>query len=664
MTEKKEKRQYQDDTLNAVLKFLVEWKNQDKNPCVVMPTGSGKSWLIAALVKKMREDDRFKNIEGEFPKVIVLSHQKELILQDVAKLINIAPEMEKHIDVYSAGLGRKEIGDWVTFSTIASAYRMKERIEWALAIVDEAHLINNARERGMYRKFLATVPKVVGFTATPYRTTQGLVTDGDDALFHEIIEVESASVANLTKEGFLAKPERLDASRFSGIEDIEVVRGEFDEQSADLVINTSDNNKTAASLIANALKTGQASKALIFCITIGHAQSVTALLREHGINALEVDGTMPASDCKERRRDKDGKPVTVVTKMGRDSTLKSFVEGDTQALCNVGVLTTGFDAPETDLIVFMRPTKSRGLYVQMCGRGQRRKKDGRGFAILDFVGNIDSFGMPDNLEPYERKDGMPFDGRGKKKEIDYHYCRRSDRKWHSPKEFAALMDAGQVSTEDFFLVKECPRCGAVYLVAEEGLTGDIEIDAKELDCVDRCTHRDANGAKCEFIFFIYKDCPVCGKRHKGRPHSCSCGYDFIGLRVPNAPSAVPMDCRPVTQWNANIYLSPRGRTAIRLYVSSTDCIYLTYNGQTLFPSPIRAIRSIVHGSGKSESDILNAIGQDWRNVAYRTAMAYFLESLPHPSEYWIEKKTPEKGKKAFVSGLRWGDKNQEITWLS
>ena len=175
------------DYQQRVLDALYVWfeKGNEGNPCAVMPTGSGKSHVIAAMCK---------DVVKKWPdqKILMLTHVKELIEQNAEKMLLHWPDAP--LGIYSAGVGRKELGNAITFASIQSVRNKAEQIGHVnLVIVDEAHTINHKAEGG-YRTLLGELKRinpllrVVGFTATPYRLGHGLITD-KPAIFDALIDV-------------------------------------------------------------------------------------------------------------------------------------------------------------------------------------------------------------------------------------------------------------------------------------------------------------------------------------------------------------------------------------------------------------------------------------------------------------------------------------------
>jgi len=174
-------RDYQRQAIDS----LYDWfrKNDTGNPCLVLPTGAGKSVILAELCR-----DALSSWPGT--RILILSHVKELLEQDAEKIRILWPDAP--LGIYSAGLGCRDV-DAITVAGIQSVYRKASEIGYVdIAIVDECHLLNH-KDEGMYRNLLNELEainpslRVIGLTATPYRLGHGLITEGG-ALFNALIE--------------------------------------------------------------------------------------------------------------------------------------------------------------------------------------------------------------------------------------------------------------------------------------------------------------------------------------------------------------------------------------------------------------------------------------------------------------------------------------------
>ena len=366
-------RNYQIKAISETYKWL---RAHEGNPCIVAPTGSGKAHIIAGFCADIlrRKSDA---------KILVLSHVKELLVQDAEKIKAAWPKAP--LAIYSAGLGTKET-DSITVAGIQSIWRKPEQLgKIDIVIVDEAHMIQNEDE-GMYRRLLSSLqainPKIrmIGLTATPYRLGQGLLTEGDDAIFQGLIE--PVTIEELVKRGFLARLTSTFTDTQMDVEGIKKVQGDYEKQELEQRVNSSElNAKVVSETIRRA---GSRTAWLVFCVSISHAEAMRDEFRAQGIEAEAITSKTSASE--------------------RERIFRDFKAGKIKALTNVGVATTGFDYPDIDVIVMARPTLSPGLYIQMSGRGMRVKSPGHhsDCLVLDFAGNIARHGAVTKIIPPRR----------------------------------------------------------------------------------------------------------------------------------------------------------------------------------------------------------------------------------------------------------------------
>jgi DNA repair protein RadD len=331
----------------------------------VMPTGSGKSLVIAALMAQLAEAGR---------RSLLLTHVRELVEQDTAAFRRFAPEMDH--GVFCRGLGRFELAAPVAFAQTQSLHARKHLLTepFDVVIVDEAHLIPFSGE-GRYVSLIRLLRELrpgmplAGLTATPFRLQGGWLHKGPDAWFEDI--AYEISVLELIQQGYLA-PLTGRKPRDATIDTagLRIERGDYRESDlVELVDDDALNRRIADEIV----RCGQDRRAwLVFAVGVDHAHVLRHLLEERGIAAGVVLGGTPKAE--------------------RDQAIAAFRSGRLRALINVNVLTTGFDAPELDLIAVARPTASTSLHVQMLGRGTRIAEGKRDCLVLDFAGNVQRLG--------------------------------------------------------------------------------------------------------------------------------------------------------------------------------------------------------------------------------------------------------------------------------
>jgi DNA repair protein RadD len=351
------------------------------NPLIVMPTGTGKSVVIAGFIREAIA------AYGD-TRVLVLTHVKELIQQNFMALLRAWPEAPAGI--YSAGLSRRDIHAQILFAGIQSIHRHARQVQRCdLVLIDEAHLLGR-NDSGMYRSFLkelneinAGLLKVVGFTATPYRLDSGLLHEGKDRLFTDI--AYEVPVLDMIQQGYLCPVVPKQTTTQLDVGGVGTRGGEFIAKDLEAAVDRDDVTRAA---VGEIVQHGQDRGSwLVFCSGVAHARHVCDAIRERGISCETVTGDTPGPE--------------------RDAILAAFKAGRLRCVTNANVLTTGFDAPGVDLIALLRPTKSVGLYVQMVGRGTRLAEGKDDCLVLDFAGNTARHGPIDTVDGRKKEKEEP-----------------------------------------------------------------------------------------------------------------------------------------------------------------------------------------------------------------------------------------------------------------
>lgn len=377
----------------------------DGNPIVAMPTGTGKSHIISGFALKALR-------AYPMTRIMVLTHVKELIVQNLTKFLDAWPTAPAGI--FSAGLNKKEFHLPITFGGIASVVKKAHlfgRID--ILFIDECDLVNPS-EKTMYAKFIAQLKaqnpylKVIGLTATPWRAGLGHLTN-EGGLFTDVpVDMTGVAAFNwFIEEGYLVpllpKPTKLELD----VTGVHMRGGEFIEKELQIAVDKAEITHAA---LREALEYGYNRHGwLVFASGVDHAKHIAAELCVLGIDARAVYSGM----------EKDG--------LNRDQIIKDFKSQKLRAIVNNNILTTGFDALHVDFVVMLRPTGSSRLWVQMLGRGTRpiyakgfdiSTKDGRLAAIgasqkhntlvMDFAANIRKLGpINDPVIPGQRGKGGP-----------------------------------------------------------------------------------------------------------------------------------------------------------------------------------------------------------------------------------------------------------------
>lgn len=356
---------YQKPIPKAIFDYLR--KNKGKNPLVALPTGTGKTVVIADICEQA--------VEKWDIDVLILSHSKEILEQDYKTLIE---HTDLDVGLYSAGLESRTVGK-VTVAGIQSVYKKPELFkDVKFIIIDEAHLVS-PKETGMYRQFLnnfKNVP-VMGLTATKYRLGQGYIYGNEDAFFDDLVYDYTTyeKFNELIEKGFLCHGRTIKVNLKLNVEGVRTQGGDF--------IETDMSHKFDRPLITNAAcdevieKGKDYKKWLFFAIDIKHAEHIAEYLIRKGIRTTVIHSKMDAD---------------------RDREIALYNDDFYQAAVNVGILTTGFNNKKIDLIALLRPSKSPVYHVQTIGRATRVHPDKDHFVVFDFAGNTARLGPVNDIK--------------------------------------------------------------------------------------------------------------------------------------------------------------------------------------------------------------------------------------------------------------------------
>lgn len=426
-------RDYQEQTVTNIFNYLSE---AEGNPLAVLPTGAGKSICIGSLVKDVYQYDKQA-------KVLILQHRQELIEQNFEKIM-LCTDGQVNAGIYCAGLKRKEIYRKCVLANIASIYRASEKLDFVdLIIIDECHLLA-PKENTMYHNLITSLKKrnpqlrVIGFTATPFRTSTGMLTD-DDGFFDDICI--NVPIKKLIADGYLSPIISKSGITTPDTSGLHIRGGEFiDKEVAELYAGTKMKD-----ILAEVRKLADDRKSiLIFCAGVEQAEDVAKTLRKQGERAECLTGETGS--------------------LFRDSYINDFKKGKIKYLVNVGVLTTGFDAPNTDCLILLRATKSPGLYTQIIGRGMRIAPDKTNCLVLDFGGNIERHGPIDLIEV--RKTVKKKNG---KNEVGYGLFTGEEKIKTCP--------ATTCRTVNDIEAKECIKCGHHFEEIKRDPNTNLETEA-------------------------------------------------------------------------------------------------------------------------------------------------------------------------------------------
>lgn len=331
-------RPYQEDLVYNARKAISGGKHA---VCCVLGCGGGKSIIqgtIAAMAAKRKNN------------VLFLVHRKELCQQITDTFADCGVDFD-HCQIMMVQ---------------TACRRLSKLLKPNLIIVDECHhILSNS-----YIKILQHFPTapVLGFTATPQRMNEG----GLGAVFNEIIE--SVSTKWLIENHYLA-PYKYYGVQLADASKLHTKHGDYDKAEVEALMNQS---AIFGSAVENWLKFAKDKKTIVYCSSIETSKNTVKAFQDVGIAAAHLDGTTPKTE--------------------RLAVVKKFRSGEITLLSNVDLFGEGFDVPDCEAIVLLRPTKSLTLHVQQSMRSMRydHNNPDKVAIILDHVGNYTRHGLPDD----------------------------------------------------------------------------------------------------------------------------------------------------------------------------------------------------------------------------------------------------------------------------
>lgn len=370
-------RDYQQKASDAAIDFFKD-KKQKGNAIMVLPTGAGKSLVIADIANRL---------SGH---TLVFQPSKEILEQNFKKLCSYGT---LDCSIYSASFNSKEISR-ITFATIGSVINKTEMFShFENILIDECHLVNP--KEGMYKKFLGALKcKVLGLTATPYRLSASqefgcmlkFITRTSPKIFSKVIY--HVQIGELLNRGYLSKLNyyQLEPQGWSNSNLKRNTTGaDFSDESILLEYDRIDFYGYLVSIIRRLLAPKEGGKRkgiLVF----------TRFLKEAEMLTISIPGTVLVSGSTPKKE--------------RERILEDFKNGKIEVVANVGVLTTGFDYPELDTIVMARPTMSLAQWYQIVGRAIRPHKEKECGWIVDLCGNTKRFGEVKDLKLSQSDKGL------------------------------------------------------------------------------------------------------------------------------------------------------------------------------------------------------------------------------------------------------------------
>lgn len=384
---------------NILIPFTVKYENEDDyygftvdgNQCYLTDNGivqhnSGKTIIFGMIAKALHT------------KTLIIAHREELLQQAVQKIKLVYPEANTGILQASE---RSGLNSDICVASIQTAVKhipelMKKGFK--LAICDEAHHI----VANTYKKVFGELgflgdndpnKLLLGVTATAFRADSKHLGD----IFQEV--TYERSILTMIKAGYLCDVRGLSVETSVDISSVHTRTGDFAVDELASLIDTPKRNALVADTY---IERGENRHGIVFAVKVEHAMHLATEFKNRGIACEAVYGSMPDDE----RRD----------------VLQRYSKGEIQILTNVAVLTEGWDAPSTDIIMLARPTQSQGLAIQMIGRGLRITPNKKDCLVIDFVDTTKKHNLcgVSVLHPEEKKtqQGRLFDNDREKEESE------------------------------------------------------------------------------------------------------------------------------------------------------------------------------------------------------------------------------------------------------
>jgi superfamily II DNA or RNA helicase len=351
-------RDYQAEGVEALERALARGV---RRPAGVLATGLGKTVMFAHLGQRWLDARRREGRAAGLDRVLVLAHRTELINQAASKIKSVAPGLR--VGVIQAQRN-ETLADVVVGSvqTLAGERRRAMLRNVGLVVVDECHHATADSYRKILTHFGALDPAsgvaAVGFTATMMR--------GDRAALGSVWQdvVFTRDYAFGVANGWLVRP-RCVYVKVDDLDLSKVKQSRGDYQAADL--GEALEASMAPEAIVKALREHAPDRpTILFAPLVRTAELIRDELRANGFTAEVVSAATPAAD--------------------RERILDDYRARRVQVLCNAMVFTEGTDLPLTSCIVVARPTRNRGLFIQMVGRGGRPAPGKTDLLVLDVTG--------------------------------------------------------------------------------------------------------------------------------------------------------------------------------------------------------------------------------------------------------------------------------------
>lgn len=340
---KKQLRRYQERGKEAFGQWI---SSNERLATVILPTGVGKTFLAASCLK---------DFNG---KVLWAAHREELIEQAKNELLEVIPGV--NVDVEMAEQRASSNAD-IIVGSVQTLYRNRKNIHGFtpdLVVIDEWHHYdeNNKMYNGLMERY--TDAKFLGLTATPYRSSGNILPLGQ-----KLIEMD---IGVAVAHNYLVSPKPEVLKTNVSLAKVRTRAGDFAIDDLAAAVNVSDRNQLIAKRITQLVK-DEKRQGILYGVDVAHAKAMADILRKE-VRVAEIYGE---TDKDERRE-----------------LMKRIRAGEIDVVCNNLVLTEGTDLPHVSFICIARPTQSKGLAIQMIGRGLRLYEGKKDCVIVDVFDKV------------------------------------------------------------------------------------------------------------------------------------------------------------------------------------------------------------------------------------------------------------------------------------
>lgn len=417
MTSKIVLRDYQQ---SAVDQIRLEFRAKNSPVLFVLPTGGGKTFTFSYIAASAADLGRA---------VCIIVHRKELLLQASRSLSDLGIE-HGLISPFFTPNPRARV-QVASVDTLLQRLK-KQAYSFGLLIFDEAHHVVDGNKWGRAFEQLGK-PPMLGVTATPVRTDGKGLGEHAGGVFKAM--VLGPSVAELIARGSLINPQVYASPEVVEVDDLKTNR-EGDYNLKDLAARV-DKPRITGSAVEHYSKICPGARAIVFCTSIEHAKHVADEFRAAGYLFDLLVGAPEMSDAE------------------RTAVNQRLRRGEIHGACTVDLVSEGYDLPDLECCIMLRPTASEALFLQQVGRVMRPSDGKTQCWLLDHVGNVGR--LVDG--EFKRKHGLPneerewtLDGRKKKKG-------KKDKEPEEPKVDIKQCPECYVTHE---AADTCPACGFQY----------------------------------------------------------------------------------------------------------------------------------------------------------------------------------------------------------